>query len=59
MLVTGGAGFIGSYFVKRLLARDDITGVTVLDTLTYTGHALAAEAHIDRFPCRYGSVPGH
>ncbi|WP_405743700.1 dTDP-glucose 4,6-dehydratase [Streptomyces sp. NBC_01525] len=38
VLVTGGAGFIGSHFVKRLLAADDITAVTVLDALTYAGH---------------------
>ncbi|MFD6286351.1 dTDP-glucose 4,6-dehydratase [Streptomyces sp. NPDC060205] len=37
VLVTGGAGFIGSHFVQRLLACDDITGVTVLDALTYAG----------------------
>ncbi|MBV9026465.1 MAG: dTDP-glucose 4,6-dehydratase [Streptomycetaceae bacterium] len=37
-LVTGGAGFIGSHFVKRLLRADDIARVTVLDALTYAGH---------------------
>jgi dTDP-glucose 4,6-dehydratase len=37
VLVTGGAGFIGSHFVKRLLAADDIAHVTVLDALTYAG----------------------
>ncbi|MCZ7458240.1 dTDP-glucose 4,6-dehydratase [Streptomyces sp. WMMC940] len=37
VLVTGGAGFIGSHFVKRLLRADDIAKVTVLDALTYAG----------------------
>lgn len=38
VLVTGGAGFIGSHFVKRLLRSDDTAEVTVLDALTYAGH---------------------
>ncbi|MFE9373791.1 dTDP-glucose 4,6-dehydratase [Streptomyces sp. NPDC006711] len=38
VLVTGGAGFIGSHFVKRLLKADDVARVTVLDALTYAGH---------------------
>src|SRR5918994_4531405 len=36
VLVTGGAGFIGSHFVKRLVARGD--EVVVLDKLTYAGN---------------------
>lgn len=36
MLVTGGCGFIGSHFVKRLVARGD--EVVVLDKLTYAGN---------------------
>ncbi|MBG7704577.1 dTDP-glucose 4,6-dehydratase [Streptomyces sp. MC1] len=39
LLVTGAAGFIGSHYVRRLLADDapDAPRVTVLDKLTYAG----------------------
>lgn len=37
-LVTGGCGFIGSNFVRRLLERRDDARVTVLDLLTYAGN---------------------
>ena len=36
ILVTGGAGFIGSHFVKRLLRAGE--DVVVLDKLTYSGN---------------------
>ena len=36
VLVAGGAGFIGSHFVKRLIASGD--DVIVLDKLTYSGN---------------------
>jgi dTDP-glucose 4,6-dehydratase len=36
--VTGGAGFIGSAFVRDILARGDGTRIVVLDKLTYAGN---------------------
>ena len=37
VLVTGGAGFIGSNFVHRLIAQHPTAHVVVLDALTYAG----------------------
>ncbi|MHB8670202.1 MAG: dTDP-glucose 4,6-dehydratase [Acidimicrobiales bacterium] len=37
LLVTGGAGFIGSNYVRRVLSSSD-DEVTVYDALTYAGH---------------------
>lgn len=38
VLVTGGAGFIGSNFVRFLLGEDRVRQVTNLDALTYAGN---------------------
>jgi dTDP-glucose 4,6-dehydratase len=38
LLVTGGAGFIGSCYVREVLGRRDGTRITVLDKLTYAGN---------------------
>ncbi len=38
LLVTGGAGFIGSCFVRGILDRRDGTRIAVLDKLTYAGN---------------------
>jgi dTDP-glucose 4,6-dehydratase len=60
LLVTGGAGFIGSCFVRDVLARRDGTQVTVLDKLTYAGNR-ANLASVERDPeqaSRYRFVQG-
>jgi dTDP-glucose 4,6-dehydratase len=43
VLVTGGAGFIGSNFVHQTLATRPDAEVTVLDALTYAGHPASLE----------------
>jgi len=42
VLITGGAGFIGSAVVRQCIAETDVT-VTNVDKLTYAGN---------RIPCR-------
>ena len=44
--MTGGAGFIGSAFTRRVLARHPAVSVTVLDKLTYAGNR-ANLAHVE------------
>ena len=45
MLVTGGAGFIGSNFVRYVLNRYPGSHVVVLDALTYAGADHGARGH--------------
>jgi dTDP-glucose 4,6-dehydratase len=47
ILVTGGAGFIGSHFVKRLVQAGE--DVVVLDKLTYSGNPANLEGVEHRF----------
>ena len=59
--VTGAAGFIGSHFVRELLAGSygpDVTGVTVYDKLTYAGNLenLAAVQGDPRFSFVRGDI---
>jgi dTDP-glucose 4,6-dehydratase len=48
VLVTGGAGFIGSNFVHQFLARFPASHVVVLDALTYAGR----RENLDGVPAR-------
>ena len=48
ILVTGGAGFIGSNFVHRLFADFSRVDVRVLDKLTYSGNLANLEAFRNR-----------
>src|SRR5205823_13901593 len=45
LLVTGGAGFIGSAFVRQRLRGDPEVEITVLDKLTYAG----SEENLEEF----------
>ena len=56
LLVTGGAGFIGSHFVKRQLLSKSWQSVTVLDSLTYAGN-LANLADLESNP-KFSFVKG-
>ncbi len=56
ILVTGGAGFIGSNFILDLLARDPSAQVVNFDALTYAGN-LENLAAVERDP-RYAFVRG-
>lgn len=56
-LVTGGAGFIGSNFVRHLIAHEPEAVVTVLDKLTYAGsEASIAGLPSDRFSLVRGDI---
>ena len=60
LLVTGGAGFIGSAFVREVLGRRDGTRITVIDKLTYAGNEanLAAVRADDEQAARFRFVRG-
>ncbi|MBY0401682.1 GDP-mannose 4,6-dehydratase, partial [Myxococcota bacterium] len=55
-LVTGGAGFIGSCFVRLVLAQRPAVRVVVLDKLTYAGRVENLEGLPD--PARFELVRG-
>jgi dTDP-glucose 4,6-dehydratase len=49
LLVTGGAGFIGSNLIHHIIDRPEITRLVNLDCLTYAGH-LANLEKVSRHP---------
>ncbi|SEB36988.1 dTDP-glucose 4,6-dehydratase [Paramicrobacterium humi] len=56
LLVTGGAGFIGSNFVHHVIRNTDYS-VTVLDALTYAGNIASLDGlPMDRFAFVHGSI---
>ncbi|MDY3064004.1 MAG: dTDP-glucose 4,6-dehydratase [Bacteroidaceae bacterium] len=50
-LVTGAAGFIGSNFIKYMLAKHDDICIVVLDALTYAGYLGTIDNDIDNKRC--------
>lgn len=56
-LVTGAAGFIGSHFVRTLLAKNPKALVVGLDALTYCGNsANLADVKSDRYIFKQGDI---
>lgn len=52
VLVTGGAGFIGSHIVEALLKRDDISEIRILDNLS-TGHYSNIKEFVDGIKVKF------
>ena len=63
VLVTGGCGFIGSNFVRHLLATDPTARVVNLDALTYAGNPEnlrdVEAAHGRRYRFVHGDIRDH
>jgi dTDP-glucose 4,6-dehydratase len=58
LLVTGGAGFIGSNFIRRTLRIRPHYRIVNLDALTYAGNAANLDDVAQRLPERYRFVHG-
>ena len=47
LIVTGGAGFIGSAFVRHMMRRDDTEALMVFDAMTYAADMARLESVVD------------
>ena len=56
ILVTGGAGFIGSNFVRLMLSERKDCNLVVLDALTYAGNLENLEDKLDDFVFVRGDI---
>jgi dTDP-glucose 4,6-dehydratase len=58
ILVTGGAGFIGSNFIRYLLSEDQDIHIVNLDALTYAGNPLSlSDSEVDdRYTFVHGDI---
>ncbi|WP_245577971.1 dTDP-glucose 4,6-dehydratase [Alicyclobacillus herbarius] len=59
ILVTGGAGFIGSHFCRHMLASDARVEIVNLDALTYAGSLENLKGLDDRHQFVHGDICDH
>ena len=58
VLITGGAGFLGSAFIKYLLQQDSRAEIVNFDRLNYAGNLARLELAPKTFPNRYEFIQG-
>ena len=58
ILVTGGAGFIGSNFIHYILNKNDDIKIINLDKLTYAGNLENLSGVDEKFPDKYKFIKG-